>query len=223
MVYGLLYTIRPSEPGAWGHSQSRIGAWAVRRRYVAGGVTPFQRVSSNVPGGLGKSCGWNVGSDASYAQLSPLIPRFPRCRPAYAKTMMLRALKGAATVPAVRFGATRRRNGASPRRSGGRESRYQPQSGIPPMSPGPEPVLGRVPVASSKNHCPGVRSLPRVRPREGGFSTAEGVFQKRGAWPAPREVSGASLVGARCRCPRTCIPDASSFARSPFARFPELV
>lgn len=112
-------------------------------------------------------------------------------------------------------GATRKKVEASLRRSGGRESRYQPQSGIPPMGPDPVHVFGRAPAASPKTHRPGVRSLPRVRPREEGFQRRIGVFHKRGAWPAPREVSGVPLVGTRCRCPRTCIPDASSYGISP--------
>lgn len=58
---------------------------------------------------------------------------------------------------------------------------------------------------------PGFDLCPGCGRGRKGFHRRIGVFHKRGAWPAPREVSGVPLVGTRCRCPRTCIPDASSY------------
>ena len=61
---------------------------------------------------------------------------------------------------------------------------------------------------------PGFDLCPGCGRGRKGFHRRIGVFRKRGAWPTPREVSGVSLVGTRCRCPRTCIPDASSYGIS---------
>ncbi len=189
----------------------RIGGSRRGNRADHCGVRLFQRVRRNVPGGLGTTCGSNVGRCGSYAQLSPLIPRFPRCRHTYAKTMMLRALKGVAMVPAVRLGPPERKT----------ELRFvDPEGGRAGISRSPASrrraqargtfsdarrLQAQCPLVPGFDLCPGCG-----RGRKG-FHRRIGVFHKRGAWPAPREVSGVPLVGTRCRCPRTCIPDASSY------------
>lgn len=175
------------------------------------GVCLFQWLRRSVPGDLGTTCGSNVGRCGSYAQLSPLIPRFPRCRHTYVKTMMLRALKGVAMVPAVRLGPPERK----------RELRFvDPEGGRAGISRSPASRRGAQARGTfsdarrSQAQCPlipGFDLCPGCGRGRKGFHRRIGVFHKRGAWPAPREVSGVPLVGTRCRCPRTCIPDASSY------------